>query len=107
MFKDTFNDILNKKGISIYRLSKDTGIAYSALQGYLTGRISPTKSTLERLSGYLGISADELAKQETNEEQEETKKIFFSIAQEAAASGLGPEDVKTAIEIFEKYGKKK
>lgn len=41
----------------------------------------------------------------TEEELYALNNVFFSIAKEAEESGLDPEDIKAAIEIFKKYRK--
>lgn len=58
-------DILNEQGITVYRLSKDTGIPYSTVIDLVSGKTSIENSSsnvLYRLSKYLKLSMETIYK---------------------------------------------
>lgn len=61
----TLNDLLTEKGCTIYKLSKDTGIAKSTLFDIFSGKSNLLDCRLRvvlKLSKTLGISIDEIVK---------------------------------------------
>lgn len=50
--------LMKEKGITAYRLSKDTGIAYSCIADWKKGRSHPKLDKLEILSKYFGVSIE-------------------------------------------------
>lgn len=53
--------LMKEKGITAYRLSKDTGIAYSCIADWKKGRSNPK---LDILSKYFGVSIEYFLSQE-------------------------------------------
>ena len=61
-----FAKLLNEKGLSAYRVSKDTGVSQSVLSSWKNNGTSPRPLTLKVLAEYLGVSVAYL-KGETSE----------------------------------------
>lgn len=59
-FPNTLENLMLKKGISLSRLAKDTGISKSSLHGFLNGA-EPTMSKIKVLADYFQVSMDYLS----------------------------------------------
>ncbi|MGH1436593.1 MAG: LexA family transcriptional regulator [Lewinella sp.] len=68
-FKKNFNEIINEKGLSAYRIWKDTGITQSTIGRYLKGETVPSRPILKQLAFYLGVSPNWLDDSQTEENQ--------------------------------------
>lgn len=53
-----FQALLKKKGVSVYKVSKDTGISQSTLSDWKTGRSSPKIDKLKILADYFDVSIE-------------------------------------------------
>jgi putative transcriptional regulator len=53
-------EILEKKGMSQYRLAKDSGISYSLINGYCQNKAQPGLKQLKVIAETLGVSGKEL-----------------------------------------------
>lgn len=53
-------EVIDKKGVTAYRLHKDTGITYALISGYIKNIRQPTLETLKRISDKLGIKGKDL-----------------------------------------------
>ena len=60
-----FEKIIKEKGISPYRVSKDTGIPYATLSDWKNGKSKPKLDKLIKIAAYLKIELDELLKGES------------------------------------------
>lgn len=47
--------LLEQRGISVYKLSKDTGISQSTLYDFASGKHLPKPATLQRIADYFGV----------------------------------------------------
>lgn len=57
---EVFEQLLQKNGISAYRVSKETGVTQTALSNWKSGRNTPSTQTLQRLADYFGVTIDYL-----------------------------------------------
>lgn len=71
MFSTVFSQILQEKGLSGYRVAKDTNISVGLISDYKNGIKVPTNDNLIKLSRYLEVPVNVLL------EQEEHKSISF------------------------------
>ncbi len=55
-----FCELLNARKISVYRLSKDTGISASTFTDWKNGRSVPKADKMRRIAEYLGVGLDVL-----------------------------------------------
>lgn len=60
MFKDIFLELLETKGVSAYKLAKDTGISNGNLSEYKKGVKLPKADTLQKIADYFDVSTDYL-----------------------------------------------
>ncbi len=60
MMKEVFSVILQKKGLSLYRVAKDTGIPKSIVYEWASGEREPVSEYLLVLADYLDCSVDYL-----------------------------------------------
>ena len=60
MFKDLLVELIQNKGITAYKLSKDTGISEALISNWKTGRQLPKYDNIILLCDYFGVSADYL-----------------------------------------------
>ncbi|OUP68063.1 hypothetical protein B5F10_14740 [Anaerotruncus colihominis] len=68
MMKDIFVEILHKKGLSLYRVAKDTGIPKSIVYEWASGDREPVSEHLLTLANYLDCSVDYLLGRTDNPE---------------------------------------
>ena len=70
---EVFEQLLQKHGVSPYKVSKDTGVTQTSLSNWKTGKSTPTTKTLQRLADYLGVTLDYLmtGKEEPKEKSPE------------------------------------
>lgn len=82
---ETFEKLLKLHNITPYKVSKDTGIPYSALSDWKKGRSTPKKEKLEKLADYFSVSVDFLLGREKQMEfglrftSDEEAKIYIEI----------------------------
>lgn len=55
-----FEQLLQKHGISTYRVAKDTGIAQSVFSSWKNGISSPKQDKLQKIADYFGVTVDYL-----------------------------------------------
>ena len=57
---EIFEKLLKLHNITAYKVSKDTGIPYSALSDWKKGRSTPKQDKLEKIADYFSVSVDYL-----------------------------------------------
>ena len=55
---EKFETLLNEKGITAYRISKDIGISRSTLYDWKVGRYTPKIDKLKKIADYFGVSVE-------------------------------------------------
>lgn len=58
MFNENFSKLLQKKGLSVYKLAKETSIPKSTLYEWVSGERKPVSEYLVILADYLNCSVD-------------------------------------------------
>ena len=68
---ERYVELRNQKGVSDYRVAKDTGIPKSTFSDWKSGRSKPKIAKLKILAGYFDVAGDELisATDETGSEE--------------------------------------
>ena len=68
---ERYVELRNQKGVSDYRVAKDTGIPKSTFSDWKSGRSKPKITKLKILAGYFDVAVDELisATDETGSEE--------------------------------------
>lgn len=76
MFKEVFVNFLQEKGITAYKVAKETGISQGQMNEYKNGKVTPTTENLIKIADYLECSIDFLLgrKEIYNKEQMELTK---------------------------------
>lgn len=71
---ERYVELRNQKGVSDYRVAKDTGIPKSTFSDWKSGRSKPKIAKLKILAGYFDVAVDELisATDETGSEEGRT-----------------------------------
>ena len=103
-----FEELLQKYGVSTYKVSKDTGIAQSVFSSWKNGISTPKQDKMQIIADYFNVSIDylmtgkEKAGGETYYFNEETKKIAQKVFENKnlrmlmdAAQNATPEDIET------------
>ena len=57
---DKFRQLIDSKGITPYKLAKDTGISQSTLSDWKAGRSTPKLDKLLKIADYLGVQLQDL-----------------------------------------------
>lgn len=80
-----FEQLLQKFGVTAYKVSKETGVTQTALSNWKSGRNNPNVNTLQKLADYFGVSVDYLM---TGEEKEGGEKYYINDETAAMAQKL-------------------
>ena len=57
---DKFRKIIDDRGITPYKVSKDTGISQSCLSEWKKRKSTPRVEKLQKIASYLNVSIEEL-----------------------------------------------
>jgi transcriptional regulator with XRE-family HTH domain len=57
---EIFEQLRHKKGISVYRVSKDTGVSQATLSAWKAGEYTPKQDKLQKIADYFDVSLDYL-----------------------------------------------
>lgn len=115
---ENYERIIKSRGLTNYKVSKDTGIAQSVLSTWKTKGTTPRLDKLQILAEYLGVSVDYLIGVQNTGPQndtqwyinEETARIAQEIYEDPnkralfyAARDSRPEDLKMAADMLERF----
>lgn len=115
---EIFSKLIQERGITPYKVSKDTGVSQSTLSDWKRGVSTPKQDKLQKIADYLGVSIDYLMTGEekdgdryylNDETAQMAQKLFenkdlrilFDAAQDAT-----PEDLKTTYDMLMALKKK-
>lgn len=57
---ENFEQLLQRNGVTSYKVSKETGVTQTALSNWKSGRSTPTTKTLQKIADYFGVTIDYL-----------------------------------------------
>ena len=57
---EIFEQLLQKYGVTSYKVAKEAGVTQTALSNWKTGRSTPTVKTLQKIADYFGVTVDYL-----------------------------------------------
>ncbi len=83
---EIFSKLLQKFGVSTYKVAKETGVSQTTFSNWKSGRSVPKTDALQKIADYFNVSLDYL----TTGEEKEGEKYY-----------LNDETAKAAQEIFE------
>ena len=108
-----FEELLQKRGVSTYKVAKDTGIAQSVFSSWKTGISTPKQDKMQKIADYFNVSVEYLM---TGKEKEGGEKYYLNeetsqIAQEIfdnkelrllfdAAKDAQPDDLQTVHQML-------
>ena len=108
-----FEELLQKRGVSTYKVAKDTGIAQSVFSSWKNGISTPKQDKMQKIADYFNVSVEYLM---TGKEKEGGEKYYINeetsqIAQEIfdnkelrllfdAAKDAPPEDLQTVHQML-------
>ena len=113
---EIFEQLLQKYGISAYKVAKEAGVTQTALSNWKNGRNTPSVPTLQKIAEYFGVTVDYLmtGKEET---EKDIKEILANTEQLLKQDGLmfdgdpaSPEAIESilsAMQIGMEMAKKK
>ena len=84
---EIFSELLQRYGVTPYKVSKQTGVSQSTLSDWKRGISTPKQDKLQKIADYFGVSLEYLM---TGEEKEGGEKYY-----------LNEETAQVAQEIFE------
>lgn len=97
---EIFVKLLDKYGVTAYKVSKATGIAGSTFTDWKNGRSTPKQDKLQKIADYFGVTVDYLMTGKEDPEKKETtltpkderdiKKDLDSIMSKLTAGESGP-----------------
>lgn len=81
---EVFEQLLQKYGVTPYKVAKESGVTQTALSNWKAGRSTPTTKTLQKIADYFGVTIDYLmtGKEETTDKPSLTKKDERDIAKD-------------------------
>ena len=94
---EIFEQLLQKYGVSAYKVAKETGVTQSTLSDWKRGRSTPKSENMKKLADYFGVSIDYLmtGKEEGEKEpklkpkdEKEIKEILANTEQLLKQDGL-------------------
>ena len=71
---EVFEQLLQKRGVTSYKVAKEAGVTQTALSNWKAGRSTPTTKTLQKIADYFGVTVDYLisGKNDSSEDARET-----------------------------------
>lgn len=110
---EIFEQLLQRYGVTAYKVSKETGITQSTLSDWKRGRSAPKTENMKKIADYFGVTIDYLLSGENESKEKKSpysdlQGIYLSYAKEAQDNGIDPDDIKLALEtIIKLRGDKK
>lgn len=94
---ERFEQLLQKHGITSYKVSKDTGVTQTSLSNWKSGRSTPSIKTLQKIADYFGVSIGYLTGKENEEPNAIDKEKNLIVLDDEALELL--EDLKNRPEM--------
>ena len=64
---EVFEQLLQKHGVTSYKVAKETGISQTAFSNWKSGRSEPGLESLNKLSKYFGVPIEYFLEQDSTE----------------------------------------
>lgn len=75
---ELFEKLLEERGITAYRVAKETGINTATFTSWKQGKYTPKRDKLQKIAEYLGVTIEYLLGEETNVVKED-KQPYYSL----------------------------
>lgn len=72
---EVFEQLLQKRGITPYKVAKEAGVTQTALSNWKSGRSTPTTKTLQKIADYFEVTIDYLM---TGEEKGDSQGYYLN-----------------------------
>ncbi|MBP3508774.1 helix-turn-helix domain-containing protein [Oscillibacter sp.] len=103
---DVFAKLIEERGITPYRVYKETGVAQSTLSDWKNGKGTPSADKLKKIADFLNVSVDYLLTgKEKSDQMAGLNSVYFSIAKDAQDNGIDPADLQAIIDIVKRRKK--
>ena len=56
---EVFEQLLQKNGVTPYKVAKEAGVTQTALSNWKSGRSTPTTKTLQKIADYFGVTIND------------------------------------------------
>lgn len=104
-----FSKLLNERGVTAYKVSKETGVTQSTLSDWKRGRSTPKTDNMKKIADYFGVSIDYLMTgKESNDENTSTEKDYAKNETERKllvlcrkANDVSEEEREDIVNLFE------
>ena len=110
MFSAVFVEFLQQKGITAYRVAKETGISQGLMNQYKNGVKTPTVENLIKIADYLGCSVDFLLGRESSivvssktDSEEQLLSAFRKLTDEGKAVAVNQVEALGDLGRYQKY----
>lgn len=104
MFNGIFVELLQEKGITAYKVAKDTGISQGLMNEYKNGKRTPTTENLIKIADYLKCSIDYLlGRIGTDEREIQLIGNFRKLTDEGKKAVLNYSEFATTNPEYQKY----
>ncbi|MBU5267162.1 helix-turn-helix domain-containing protein [Virgibacillus proomii] len=100
MIGEKIKELRKAKKMSISELAEKAGVAKSYLSSIERGiQVNPSIQFIEKISIVLGVSINELIRENQSKQKEELDEEWLEIVQEAMDSGVSREQFKEFLEF--------
>ena len=72
---DVFEQLLQKYGVTAYKVSKETGVTQSTLSDWKRGRSTPKSENMKKIADYFGVTVDYLMTGHDSEQKEKSPEL--------------------------------
>ncbi|MDR1718603.1 MAG: helix-turn-helix transcriptional regulator [Dysgonamonadaceae bacterium] len=101
MFSQRFIKIIEEKGISRYKISKDTKITEATLSNYCNGKVNPNPSIVKQLADYLSVDFNWLLTGTTSNVQDTPITADSTSSYRKRKKGFTKSNLKSILDHFE------
>lgn len=102
---EIFEKLLQEKGITSYKVAKETGLSQTTFSDWKRGRSTPKTDNMQKIADYLGVTLDYLTSGTTDESHPnimtEQEKRIYEYAKRLLDLGLTPEKLEKLVDAVE------
>jgi len=104
-----FEELCKQKGVTPYKVSKDTGISTATLTSWKQGKYAPKDEKRRKIAEYFGVTLEYLDGVEKTEDTsalvDQIDTAYLSLAKDLQNDGIDPDDIRMMVETLKKYRK--
>lgn len=111
---EIFAQLLQERGITPYRVAKETGVSQGSLSDWKNGKSTPKYEKMIKIAEFFGVSVEYLTTGREPEKEQSLSRnpygklggTYLRLAQRAQELGLDDDDVDQILAIYEKHKKR-